>query len=139
VNDAKLQLSYTEIVAPAAGRVTNRQIDVGSYVQIGQALFALVPRETWVTANFKETQLQYMRPGQSVKIMVDAYSDKTYWGYVDSIQAGSGAAFSLLPPENATGNYVKVVQRIPVKILFDQTPGELMAPGMSVEPVVRIR
>lgn len=139
VADAELQLSYTQIYAPAAGRVTNRHVDVGSYVQIGEALFALVPRQTWVTANFKETQLQFMRPGQSVKIKVDAYSNKTYWGHVDSIQAGSGAAFSLLPAENATGNYVKVVQRVPVKILFDRTPDELMAPGMSVGPVVTIK
>jgi membrane fusion protein (multidrug efflux system) len=139
VADAKLQLSYTDVTAPAAGRVTNRHVEVGSYVQIGEALVALVPHEVWVTANFKETQLQYMKRGQKVKIHVDSYSDKTFWGHVDSIAAGSGAAFSLLPPENATGNYVKVVQRVPVKILFDQTPEELMAPGMSVDPVVNLK
>jgi membrane fusion protein (multidrug efflux system) len=139
VADAKLQLSYADIYAPAASRVTNRHVEVGSYVQIGQAMLALVPHDVWVTANFKETQLQYMRPGQKVKIKVDSYSDKTFWGHVDSIAAGSGAAFSLLPAENATGNYVKVVQRVPVKILFDQTPQELMAPGMSVDPVVALK
>jgi membrane fusion protein (multidrug efflux system) len=139
VADAQLQLSYANICAPVAGRVTDRHVEVGSYVQIGQALLALVPRQTWVTANFKETQLQRMRPGQSVKIQVDAYSDKTFWGHVDSIAAGSGAAFSLLPAENATGNYVKVVQRVPVKIFFDQTPHELMAPGMSVVPEVALK
>ncbi len=139
VADAKLQLSYTNIYAPAAGRVTNRHVEVGSYLQIGQAIMALVPHDVWVTANFKETQLQYMKPGQNVKIHVDSYSDQTFWGHVDSIAAGSGAVFSLLPAENASGNYVKVVQRVPVKILFDQTPDELMAPGMSVEPVVNLR
>ncbi len=139
VADAKLQLSYTNIHAPAAGRVTNRHVEVGSYVQIGEALMALVPRDVWVTANFKETQLRYMHPGQSVEIKVDAYPDRTFWGHVDSIAAGSGAAFSLLPPENATGNYVKVVQRVPVKIVFDQTPQVLMAPGMSVVPEVALK
>jgi membrane fusion protein (multidrug efflux system) len=139
VANAQLQLSYTKVYAPIAGRVTNRHVEVGDYVETGTALLALVPRDVWVTANFKETQLQYMQPGQPVKITVDAYSHKTFEGHVDSIQAGSGAAFSLLPPENATGNYVKVVQRVPVKIRFNQIPQELMAPGMSVIPTVKVR
>ena len=98
-----------------------------------------VPRELWVTANFKETQLDDIRPGQKVDIEVDAYPGRSFRGHVDSIQAGSGAAFSLLPPENATGNYVKVVQRVPVKIVFDQPPDVHLGPGMSVVPWVRVR
>jgi membrane fusion protein (multidrug efflux system) len=98
-----------------------------------------VPREVWVTANFKETQLADMRPGQGVDIHVDAYPDHPFRGHVDSIQSGSGAAFSLLPPENATGNYVKVVQRVPVKIVFDQPPDVYLGPGMSVVPDVKVR
>ena len=95
--------------------------NVGNYVQPGQALLALVPTNVWVTANFKETQLTYMRPGQPVELSVDAYPDRNFKGRVDSLQAGTGARFSLLPPENAVGNYVKVVQRVPVKIVFDET------------------
>jgi membrane fusion protein (multidrug efflux system) len=98
-----------------------------------------VPRYVWVTANFKEVQLASMRPGQAVVIRVDAYPGHTFSGHVDSIQAGSGAAFSLLPPENATGNFVKVVQRIPVKIIFDATPDVYLGPGMSVVPAVQVR
>ena len=102
---------------------------------------AIVPGDVWVTANFKENQIGNMRPGQPADITVDAYPDKTFKGHVDSIQAGTGARFSLLPPENATGNYVKVVQRVPVKIVFDEPPDpqHMLAPGMSVEPEVKVR
>jgi membrane fusion protein, multidrug efflux system len=98
-----------------------------------------VPHEVWVTANFKETQLNLMRPGQPVEIAVDAFPDRTFRGHVDSVQAGSGTAFSLLPAENATGNYIKVVQRIPVKIVFDEMPDVQLGPGMSVVPVAKVR
>jgi membrane fusion protein (multidrug efflux system) len=143
LEQANLQLSYTQVRAAEAGRVTHKSVAVGDYVQIGQDLMAMVPRNLWVTANFKETQLTYMRTGQPVEITVDAYPGKTFAGHVDSIQAGSGARFSLLPPENATGNYVKVVQRVPVKIVFDDPPGGgspyLLGPGMSVVPWVKVR
>jgi membrane fusion protein (multidrug efflux system) len=99
----------------------------------------IVPEEVWVTANFKETQLSNMRVGQPVDITIDAYPDKTFHGYIDSFQAGSGAAFSLLPAENATGNFVKVVQRVPVKIVFDDPPDVYLGPGMSVVPSVKVR
>jgi membrane fusion protein (multidrug efflux system) len=99
----------------------------------------LVPPEVWVTANFKETQLNLMRPGQPVDIRIDAYPGRVFAGHVDTIQAGSGAAFSLLPPENATGNYVKVVQRVPVKIIFNSVPDVFVGPGMSVVPSVKVR
>lgn len=137
---AELDLSYTKIVSPVDGRVTMKHVTRGNYVQIGQSLLAIVPTNVWVTANFKETQLQKLRPGQSVEIEIDSVADKTFRGHIESIQSGSGARFSLLPPENAVGNYVKVVQRVPVKILFDeypQTPHPL-GPGMSVVPSVRI-
>ncbi|WP_172684130.1 HlyD family secretion protein [Desulfosarcina cetonica] len=141
VEQAALNLSYTKIHAPADGHVTKKAVEPGTFVQIGQSLMAIVPREVWVTANFKETQLTHMRPGQPVTIKADTYPDKTFHGRVDSIQRGTGSRFSLLPPENATGNFVKVVQRIPVKIVFDR-PAELSAfllvPGMSVVPVVDI-
>ncbi len=136
---ARTQLSYTDIVAPIDGKVTNRMVEDGEYVTIGQALLTLVLREVWVVANYKETQLTLMRPGQPVRLRVDAFPGETYSGHVDSIQAGSGSAFSLLPPENATGNYVKVVQRVPVKILFDNLPDKPLSPGMSVEPNVKVR
>jgi len=141
VRQAKLNLSYTKIYAPESGRVTRKSVEPGRYVQVGQTLFSIVPDRVWVVANFKETQLRHMRPGQPATIKVDAYPDKVFKGHVDSIQAGSGAAFSLLPPENATGNYVKVVQRVPVKILIDDPPGpnRVLGPGMSVEPEVTVR
>ncbi len=141
VRQAELELSYTKIVAPATGRITQKRVEPGSYVQTGQSLFSIVPDRLWVVANFKETQLRAMRPGQPVTITVDAYPDHTFRGHVDSIQAGAGAAFSLLPPENATGNYVKVVQRVPVKILFDDPPDLQypLGPGMSVLPTVTVR
>jgi membrane fusion protein (multidrug efflux system) len=141
VQQAKLNLSYTKVYAPGDGRVTNKSVEAGAYVQTGQNLMTLVPDQLWVTANFKETQLAHMRPGQPVEISVDAYPDLVLKGHVDSLQSGSGAAFSLLPPENATGNYVKVVQRVPVKIVFDETPNGryLIGPGMSVVPEVDVR
>ncbi len=142
LQQAQLQLSYTTIVAPRDGRVTRRTVEEGAYVQTGQALLALVPEEVWVVANFKETQLERMRPGQPVEIRIDAYPRHEFKGKVDSLQAGAGGRFSLLPPENAVGNYVKVVQRVPVKIIFDE-PVNLsemdIAPGMSVEPKVRVQ
>jgi membrane fusion protein (multidrug efflux system) len=138
---AELELSYTKIMAPEAGRVTHKAVEPGAYIQVGQPLLALVPSEVWVIANFKETQLTHMRPGQPATIEVDAYSGRRFKGHVDSIQAGTGARFSLLPPENATGNYVKVVQRVPVKIVFDEPAGSLplLTPGMSVVPDVETR
>jgi membrane fusion protein (multidrug efflux system) len=141
VRQAELDLSYTRLVAPVAGRITRKSVQPGNYVQVGQALLSIVPQQVYVIANFKETQLAHMRAGQPVTIRVDAYPGKTFRGRVDSIQAGSGAAFSLLPPENATGNYVKVVQRVPVKILIDEPPdpAHVLGPGMSVVPTVTVR
>lgn len=140
VKQAELNLAYTKIKAPIDGYVTNKKVAVGDYLQVGQTLMALVPPRVWVTANFKETQLRNMRPGQTAIVSVDAYPGLKLFGHVDSIQAGSGAAFSLLPPENATGNYVKVVQRVPVKIVFDQKPDaqHVLGPGMSVVPSVQV-
>ncbi len=141
LDQAELELSYTKIYAPEAGRVTRKAVEVGALVQVGQPLMAVVPGDVWVTANFKESQIGKIRPGQSAEITVDAYSGKIFKAHVDSIQAGTGARFSLLPAENATGNYVKVVQRIPVKIVFDEPPDpqHLLAPGMSVVPQVKVR
>ncbi len=136
-------MQYTTIVAPIDGVVGQRSVQPGQNVAPGQQLMTIVPLDSqniWVTANFKETQLKYMRPGQHVEISVDTY-DRTYDGHIDSIAGASGARYSLLPPENATGNYVKVVQRIPVKILFEkgQDPLHLLRPGMSVEPNVKVK
>jgi membrane fusion protein (multidrug efflux system) len=141
LQQAELNLSYTKIVAPMDARVTARTVQPGNYVQPGQALLALVPKNVWVTANFKETQLTHMQPGQPVTLSVDAYPGQKFKGRVDSLQAGTGARFSLLPPENAVGNYVKVVQRVPVKIVFDElVPTNLdIAPGMSVVPEVKVK
>jgi membrane fusion protein, multidrug efflux system len=138
---ARLNLSYTHVPASQSGRVAHKNVAVGDYVQTGQNLMALVPTRLWITANFKETQLDHMRVGQAVDIEVDAYPDTVFHGHVDSFQPGSGAAFSLLPPENATGNYVKVVQRVPVKIVFDDPPdpSRPLGPGMSVVPSVKVR
>src|SRR5499433_1282953 len=141
VAQAELDLSHTKIYAPEDGVVTKKVVVEGALLSPGQPLLAIVPDELYVTANFKETQLTWMRPGQPVEIKVDAYPGKSFAGKVDSIQAGSGAAFSLLPPENATGNYVKVVQRVPVKIVFTEAPDKNfpLGPGMSVEPEVRVK
>jgi membrane fusion protein (multidrug efflux system) len=141
VHQAELNLSYTKIIAPVTARVTARSVYVGNYVQPGQALLTLVPTNLWLTANFKETQLTDIRPGNPVEVHVDAYPNQHLKARVDSLQAGSGARFSLLPPENAVGNYVKVVQRVPVKIVFEEMlPTNLdIAPGMSVEPKVRVK
>jgi len=141
VQQAELDLSYTQVKAQESGYVTRRTVEAGSYAQPGQALLAIVQREVWVVANFKETQLTHMRPGQPVRVCVDAYPHLKLTGHVDSVQSGSGARFSLFPPENATGNYVKVVQRVPVKIVLDNLFGGnvVLGPGMSVEPKVRVR
>ena len=141
VRQAELDLSYTKIYAPQSGRITRKSVEPGAYVQVGQTLFSIVPDQVWVVANFKETQLRYMQPGQPATVRVDAYPDKLFKGHVDSIQAGAGARFSLLPPENATGNYVKVVQRVPVKIVIDEPPDpkHVLGPGMSAVPEVKVR
>jgi membrane fusion protein (multidrug efflux system) len=141
VEQAELELSYTKIYATEAGRVTRKSVEEGALVQIGQPLLAIVPGEVWVTANFKESQIGRMAVGKPVDISIDAYPDKVFKGHVDSIQAGTGARFSLIPPENATGNYIKVVQRVPVKIVFDEPPDpkHMLAPGMSVVPEVAVR
>ena len=136
---AQLNLSYTKIVSPADGRVTRKAVEAGDYLQAGQQIMSLVPAEVWVVANFKESQLKDMRPGQPATVEIDALGGKSFRAHVDSIQAGSGAQFSLLPPENATGNFVKVVQRVPVKIVFDEPlPADhTIGPGLSVTPRVQ--
>jgi membrane fusion protein (multidrug efflux system) len=141
VQAAELNLSYARVTAPADGYVTKKAVENGDYIQVGQKLIALVPSDLYVTANFKESQLEHIRPGQPVRITVDSVEGRAFAGHVDSIMAGSGARFSLLPPENAVGNYVKVVQRIPVKILFDEPveAGHVLGPGMSVVPVVKVK
>ena len=139
---AKLNQSYTRVLAPESGWVAEKSVVPGEYVQPGQSLFALVPKQIYITANFKEDQIGRMRPGQPVEVEVDALHGQKFHGRVDSIQAGSGARFSLLPPQNATGNYVKVVQRVPVKIVFDEPTntgeGLQLGPGESVVPTVKI-
>ncbi len=140
LNAANLNFGYAHIVAPVAGTIAQKTIAAGNYVQPGTQMMALVPLNVWITANFKETQLDLMRPGQPVTVKVDACPKAKVRGHVDSIQRGAGQAFGLLPPENATGNYVKVVQRVPVKIVLDQVPRDCpMGPGMSVEPSVKVR
>ncbi len=140
LDKAKLDLSYTTITAAQAGRIVQLSAAVGQFTEPGQNLSMFVPDEIWVTANFKETQITDIRPGQPVDIEIDAYPDLDLRGHVDSIQPGSGTAFSLLPAENATGNFVKVVQRVPVKITIDNPPSDLpLGPGMSVEPRVKVR
>jgi len=141
LEQAMLNLQYTRLSAPVNGIVSNRTVEVGQNVQVGQELMKIINLDDiWVTANFKENQLRLMRPGQRATISVDAYGKK-YNGHVESVAGASGALFSLLPPENATGNYVKVVQRIPVKITFDpgETKEHILRPGMSVEPKVWVR
>jgi membrane fusion protein (multidrug efflux system) len=142
VHQAELDLTYTKIYAPEDGFVTRKTIEEGQLVQPGTPMMALsLSDDFWVVANFKETQLENMRVGQPVDIEVDAYPNETFHGKIDSFQVGTGSRFSVLPAENATGNYVKVVQRVPVKITFDQKPDNvhLLAPGMSVEPSVKVR
>jgi membrane fusion protein (multidrug efflux system) len=135
---AKKDLADTKIVATIDGRIANRGVEQGDYVQAGQALFYLVGNDPWVVANFKETQLNAMRSGQVVDIEVDAYPDLELKGKVESVQAGTGARFSAFPAQNATGNFVKIVQRVPVKIVIDQPidPHYIIGPGMSVIPTV---
>ncbi len=140
VDSARLNVSYTKLFAPCDGRVTGKQVEVGDYLQAGQQIMSIVPVEVWVVANFKESQLEKMMPGQPATVEIDALGGKKFRAHVDSVQAGSGAAFSLLPPENATGNFVKVVQRVPVKIVFDEPlpAGHVIGPGLSVEPDVQV-
>ncbi|HWT44794.1 MAG TPA: HlyD family secretion protein, partial [Vicinamibacterales bacterium] len=142
LKQAELNLQYTTVKAPSTGVVSRKSVEIGQVVQAGQPLLALVDlQDVWVTANFKETQLNEMRPGQRAVVEVDALGGKEFNGHIDSIAAATGAKFSLLPPENATGNYVKVVQRVPVKIVFEpgQDPNHLLRPGMSVTPTVYVR
>jgi membrane fusion protein (multidrug efflux system) len=142
IENAELQLGYTTVLAPDSGRITRRTVEVGNYVNPGQSLLAVIPEVFWVTANFKETQLADMRPGQPVRIRVDACPGLDMPAHIDSFQTGTGAVFSSLPAENATGNYVKVVQRVPVKIVFDQKPdlGRCnLSLGLSVSPRVTVR
>ncbi len=139
LDQARVNLSETRIVAAQPGRIARLTAAVGEYTQTGTSLSMFVPDALWVTSNFKETQLDRMRPGQSARIHIDAYPERSLNGRVDSMQPGSGAAFSLLPPENATGNYVKIVQRVPVKITMDDIPKDLvLGPGMSAVPTVRV-
>jgi membrane fusion protein (multidrug efflux system) len=136
---AELNLQHAAVKAPVAGIISRKSVEVGQNVQVGQPLMAIIPLdEVWVTANFKETQLQHMRPGQKATLKVDAIGGREFTGHVDSMAAATGARFSLLPPENATGNFVKVVQRVPVKIVLEpgQDPDHLLRPGLSVEPTV---
>lgn len=145
VRQANVTLGDNRLTAPVSGQVVNRQVNTGSYVGPGTQLMAIVPDHIWVTANFKETQLQRMKIGQPVKIKVDAYPDVEFTGHIDSVQRGAGQAFALLPPQNATGNYVKVVQRVPVRIEFDVKQGGPdprkypLGPGMSVVPTVKVQ
>jgi membrane fusion protein (multidrug efflux system) len=138
-HQARLNLSYTTVTAAQAGRVVNLSAAVGQYVSAGTDLTMFVPDDIWVTANFKETQLDKMRPGEKVTLRIDAYPERLIRGHVASVQPGSGTAFSLLPAENATGNYVKIVQRVPVKVVMDDPPTDVaLGPGMSVDPTVRV-
>ncbi len=140
VSAAEMDLSYTRLTAPEAGKVTKKNAELRAFVQVGQPLMAIVTDQAWVVANFKETQLTRMRPGQKVTVEVDAFPGKELKAHIDSIQSGTGARFSLLPAENATGNFVKVVQRVPVKIVFDEpVTGLMLVPGMSVTPTVHLK
>jgi membrane fusion protein, multidrug efflux system len=140
VAQAKLNLGYATVTARVDGHIANRTVAVGTYVTPGEQMMAIVPLHLWVQANFKETMIASLKPGQSVSIHVDACPQADARGHVVSIQRGSGEAFALLPPENATGNYIKVVQRVPVRIALDSVPsGCVLGPGMSVEPTVRVR
>ncbi len=143
VEKAKLNLGYTKLAAPANGYITKRSAEVGNQIAAGQPLLAVVPLEQeriWITANYKETELKEVKPGQKAEIKVDTYPGKTFKGRVNSIMAGTGSAFSLFPPENATGNYVKIVQRIPVRITLDEgsDPDHVLRVGMSVVPTILV-
>jgi membrane fusion protein (multidrug efflux system) len=138
-DQAQLNLAYTTVTAAQSGRVVNLGAAVGQFAQQGTDLTMFVPDQIWVIANFKETQLDAMRPGQPVTLNIDAYPERTIDGHVASVQPGSGTAFSLLPAENATGNYVKIVQRVPVKLVMEHPPTDVaLSPGMPVVPTVRI-
>ena len=141
LDQANLNLSWTVVRAPQDGWITQRNVEMGNYVTAGQQIFSIVSPEVWVTANFKETQLDLMRPGQSVKISVDAYPQLHLMGHVDSIQKGSGSKFSAFPAQNATGNFVKIVQRVPVKIVIDSglEPNLPLPLGISVTPTVTVQ
>ena len=141
VKQAKLNLSYTKIYAPVNGVITSKAVEEGVYVQTGQPLFTIIPEERWIVANFKETQLTNMKIGQIVNIKMDCYPNKIFKGRVDSIQSGTGSSTSMFPPENAVGSFVKVVQRIPVKITFAEKiePKYVIVPGMSVIPEVKVK
>ena len=139
---AELDLSYTKIYAPQSGTVSSRRVEKGMFVTAGSPLFTLVPEDVWVVANFKENQLKDMKPGQPVDIKIDTYPNKVFKGKIDSIQRASGAKSSLFPPENAVGSFVKIVQRIPVKIVFTEeidTDKYNIVPGMSVVPKVKVK
>jgi membrane fusion protein, multidrug efflux system len=139
LDQARLNLSYTIVTAAQPGRVVNLGGAVGQYATAGTNLSMFVPDDLWVTANFKESQLDQMRPGQKTTLVIDAYPERVFHGHVASVQPGSGTAFSLLPAENATGNYVKIVQRVPVKLVIDDLPTDVsLGPGMSVDPTVRV-
>ena len=139
---AKLNLSYTNIYAPQTGTVSSRKVEKGMYVNVGTPLFVIVPENVWVVANYKENQLRNMKVGQEVDIKIDTYPDHVFKGKIDSIQRASGAKSSLFPPENAVGSFVKIVQRIPVKIVFTEKidPNVYnIVPGMSVVPKVKVK
>ncbi len=141
LQQAELDLSYTKIRAPEAGQVAQKAVEPGAYVQEGQTLLAIVPPARWITANFKETQMTHIHPGEKVAFSVDAYPGRIFYGHVDSIQHGTGSRFSLLPAENATGNYIKVIQRVPVKIVFEDSFNfdRPLALGMSVLPTIETK
>jgi membrane fusion protein, multidrug efflux system len=143
VEQDKLNLSYTKIVAPVSGIVTRKSVEVGQNVSVGQNIMTLVSLDdVWITANFKETQLRHMKPKQPVTITVDAYGGRKYDGQVTQIGGATGSVLSLFPPENATGNYVKVVQRVPVRIDLtkpEQNSDQLLRPGLSVEPKIKVK
>lgn len=140
VEQAKLELSYTKIYAPQSGMIASRSVEEGNYVQIGQPLMQVVPKEVWIVANFKEIQLTNIKPHQPVSIKIDTYPGKSFKGEVHSIQRATGAKLSLFPPENAVGSYVKIVQRIPVKIMFKEDVSKYnIVPGMSAVPKVKVK
>jgi membrane fusion protein (multidrug efflux system) len=143
LEDAKLQFSYTEVRSPVAGRVGRKGVEAGQRLQPGQPLLAIVEDDFWVVANYKETQLTHMQPGQPVEITIDSFPEHTFRGHVDSMSPGTGAQFALLPPDNATGNFTKIVQRVPVKIHFERESirgyESFIVPGMSVVAVTAVR